>query len=295
MKLSSKINLLLAATILPGLILVSVSFYLLVEDNVLQQVDDQAELVMQEVLAVRSYTVDEIRPLLNQTNDGEFHLQALASYSAAQTAELLRQSRPDYNYREAMFNPTNPRDKASPEEEQIIRQFIDDSNLVRLSGDLETDGVKTRFLAYPIRLINHKCLACHGEPEQAPAAMREIYGDTGGFGWQLNEVIGIELVTVPYSLPESLANKTFIHFLVYLVVIFALLYVVLNIALRKLVLTPVVRLTRMADDISQGNLKGVELKVSGNDELAEMSTTFNQMRRRIIKIVQLVRKLKAQD
>ena len=295
MNLTTKINLILAATILPALLLASVNFYLLAEDNALQQVTDQAELVMQEVLAVRSYTVNEIRPLLNRDNAGEFHLQALASYAAAQTADLLRQSRPDYNYREAMFNPTNPRDKASPEEEQIIKQFIADPDLVRLVGNLEIDDVKTRYVAFPIRLINPKCLACHGAPEQAPAAMRELYGNTGGFGWKLNEVIGTQLVTVPFALSDTLAGKTFIRYLISLIAIFLVLFLILNFTIRKLVLTPVSRLTRMADEISQGNLKGVELKVSGEDELAEMSTAFNHMRRRIIKIVQLVRKMKAQN
>ena len=150
------------------------------------------------------------------------------------------------------------------------------------------------YLAYPIRLINPKCLACHGEPEEAPAAMIEKYGDTAGFGWKLNEVIGMELVTVPYTLSDSLASKTFWRYLIFMALIFLLLFLVLNIAIRRMVLTPVVRLTRMAEEISEGSLKGVELKVNGNDELAQMASTFNHMRRRVIKTVQMVRKLKSQ-
>lgn len=105
----------------------------------------------------------------------------------------------------------------------------------------------------------------------------------------------MELVTVPFALSDTLAGKTFVRYLISLIAIFLVLFLVLNFTIRKLVLTPVVRLTRMADEISQGNLKGVELKVSGEDELAEMSIAFNHMRRRIIKIVQLVRKMKAQN
>jgi nitrogen fixation/metabolism regulation signal transduction histidine kinase len=51
----------------------------------------------------------------------------------------------------------------------------------------------------------------------------------------------------------------------------------------------------MADEVSNGNLKGAEIKVTGKDELAEMSAAFNRMRRSVIKIVQLVRKMKAQE
>ena len=294
MNLTTKINLILGATFLVALLLVGINSYLLTEDNALQQVTDQAELIMQEALAVRSYTVNEIRPLLNQNNDGKFHPQPVPAYAATQTASLLRQSRPNYGYKEAVFNPTNPRDKATPAEEQIIKQFIADPDLAKLIGSQEVNGVKTLYISYPIRIINPKCLACHSTPEAAPAGMRAIYGDTGGFGWKLNEVVGTQMVVVPYTLPAELARKTFFSFLVSLAVIFLLLFFVINITIRKLVLKPVSRITRMADEVSKGNLKSAEIKVTGKDELAEMSAAFNRMRRSVIKIVQLIRKMRAQ-
>ena len=293
MNLTTKINLILGATFLVALLLVGVNSYLLTEDSALQQVTDQAELIMQETLAVRSYTVNEIRPLLNQNNDDKFHPQTLPTYAAMQTANLLRQSRPNYSYKEAVFNPTNPRDKATPAEEGIIRQFIADPELTKLIGSQEVNGIKTLYIAFPIRIINPKCLACHSTPEAAPAAMRAIYGDSGGFGWKLNEVVGTQMVAVPYTLPAELARKTFISFLISLAVIFLLLFFVINITIRKLVLKPVLRLTRMADELSKGNLNSAEIKVTGKDELAEMSAAFNRMRRSVIKVVQLMRKMQA--
>ena len=293
MKLITKINLILSATFLVTLLVAGANSYLLAESNALQQVNEQAELMMQEALAVRSYTVNEIRPLLNQINDGKFYPQTLASYSATKIANLLRQARPDYSYREAVFNPTNPRDKATPTEEKIIRQFIADPELIKLTGSQEVDGIKTFYIAYPIRIINPKCLACHSTPEAAPAAMRTIYGDAGGFGWKLNEVVGTQMVAVPYTLPAEQARKTLINFVVSLVVIFLVLFFVINIAIRKLVLTPVSRLTRMADELGTGNLQGAEIKVTGKDELAEMVVAFNRLRQSLIKIIQLMRKMQA--
>jgi len=293
MNLTTKINLILGATFLVALLLVGVNSYLLTEDSALQQVTDQAELIMQETLALRSYTVNEIRPLLNQNNDDKFHPQTIPAYAAMQTANLLRQSRPNYSYKEAVFNPTNPRDKATPAEEGIIRQFIADPDLTKLVGSQEVNGIKTLYIAYPIRIINPKCLACHSTPEAAPASMRAIYGDSGGFGWKLNEVVGTQMVVVPYTLPAELARKTFISFLISLAVIFLLLFFVINITIRKLVLKPVLRLTRMADELSKGNLNSAEIKVTGKDELAEMSAAFNRMRRSVIKVVQLMRKMQA--
>jgi HAMP domain-containing protein len=293
MKLTTKINLIMGGTFLVGLTLGGVNSYLLTEDNALQQVTDQAELIMQEALAVRSYTVNELRPLLNKNNDGQFYPQTVPAYSATQTANLVKESRPNYSYKEAVFNPTNPRDKATPEEERIINQFIADPNLTRLVGSQEVDGIRTLFISYPIRITNPKCLACHSTPEAAPAAMRAIYGDKGGFGWKLNEIVGTQMVAVPYTLPAELARKTFISFLVSLAALFLLLFLVMNITIRKLVLKPVARITRLADEVSKGNLKDSELKEDGNDEIAEMTRAFNRMRRSLIKIIQLMRKLQA--
>ena len=121
------------------------------------------------------------------------------------------------------------------------------------------------------------------------------YGPANGFGWQLNEIVGTQMVVVPYTLPAQLAQKTFFSFLVSMAVIFIILFLVINIALRKLVLKPVRRITHLADEVSKGNLKDAELKVSGKDEIADMSRAFNRMRRSVIKMVQLMRKMQAQQ
>lgn len=293
MNLTTKINIILGITFTIALTLVGVYSYFLTEDNALQQVTDQAELIMQEALAVRSYTVEEIRPLLNQNNDGKFYPQTVPAYSATQTSNLVRKKRPNYSYKEAVFNPTNPRNKATPAEEQIINQFIANPGLKRLTGSEEVNGTRLLYISYPIKITNPKCLACHSTPEQAPAAMRAIYGDKGGFGWKLNEVVGTQMVVAPYTLPAELASKTFYSFIISLTLLFVALFIVINVMIRRLVLKPVSRITRMADQASKGNLRDSEIKVTGKDEMAEMSAAFNRMRRSVIKIVQLLRKMQA--
>lgn len=109
-------------------------------------------------------------------------------------------------------------------------------------------------------------------------------------------VIGLALVivVVPYALPADLARSSFVGFVVSMAVIFLLLFVVINIAIRRLVLKPVSQVIRMADEISDGNLRNPEIKVTGNDEIAEMLRAFNRMRRSMIKLAQMMQRLKAQ-
>lgn len=290
MNLTTKINIILVSTFTVGLGIGGTYSYYLTEENALLQVTDQAELIMQEALAVRSYTVNEIRPLLNANDDGKFHPQTVPAYGATQTSELVRKSRPDYIYKEAVFNPTNPRDKATAAEEQIINQFIADPGLKKVVGTQEINNVKSLYISYPIKITNGKCLACHSEPEAAPAAMRAIYGDEGGFGWKLNEIVGTQMVVVPYKLPAELAQKTFYSFLISLGLIFFVLFVVINIMIRSLVLKPVMVMTKMADDLSKGNVGAQEAVIDGKDEIADLSRSFNRMRRSVIKIVQMLKK-----
>lgn len=295
MNLATKFNIILVITFSIGLAIGAFYSYQLTEDNALQQVTDQAELIMQEALAVRSYTVNEIRPLLNKNNDGEFHRQTVPAYSATQTANIVRKTRPNYIYKEAVFNPTNPRDKASKQEEAIINQFIADPELKKLVGNYSNRSTKSLYIAYPIKITNPNCLSCHSTPEAAPAAMRAIYGDQSGFGWKLNEIVGTQMVVVPYTLPAELAQKTFYSFVASLILLFLVLFIVINVMIRKLILKPIVTMTQMADDVSKGNITGDELEVSGKDEISDLSRSFNRMRRSVIKIVQLLRKSQAKS
>ncbi|MBL6999892.1 MAG: DUF3365 domain-containing protein [Gammaproteobacteria bacterium] len=182
MNLTAKFNIILAITFSIGLVIGGFYSYYLTEDNALQQVTDQAELIMQEALAVRSYTVNEIRPLLNKLEDNQFYPQTVPAYSATQTSNIVREKRPEYRYKEAVFNPTNPRDKATPWEEQIIQQFIRNPELSRHVGKVDIDGIKSLYISYPIKITNPNCLACHSSPQVAPQSMVDIYGDKGGFG-----------------------------------------------------------------------------------------------------------------
>ena len=295
MKLTTKINIILVSTFSIGLIAGGLYSFYLTEDNARQQVTDQAELIMQEALAVRSYTVNEVRPLLSQLKDGLFHPQTVPAYGATQTSNLVREKRPNYIYKEAVFNPTNPRDKASPQEEVIINQFIADPNLKKLVGSQDKNGTRSFYIAYPIKITNPKCLACHSTVAAAPKAMLAIYGDKGGFGWKLNEIVGTQMVEVPFTLPAELAQKTFYSFLISLATLFVVLFLVINIMIRRMVLKPVMIMTHMAEEVSKGNIAGNELEVSGKDEMADLSRSFNRMRRSVIKIVQLFKKVQARS
>jgi len=259
--------------------------YNLTQDNALRQVTDQAELLLEHSVALRNYTVTEIRPLTEGGSDKyeEFHPQTVPAYAATQVANIFRKKRPEYSYKEAVFNPTNIRDNAAPWEEKIINQFIDDPALDKIVGSRFVKRKKSLYIAHPIKITNPGCLECHSTPDRAPASMVAKYGDKNGFGWKLGETIGTQMVLVPYTLPELIANQTFKSFITSTALIFLALFIAINIMLRMVVLTPIKTMTDAAEKLATGDIKGAKVDVFSDDEISELGTSINKLRRILAK------------
>jgi len=198
----------------------------LLEQNAHKQVSYQAELLLDQIDSIRTYTVEEIRPLTKQNNldYASFHPQSVPAYAATKIASDFSAKRPEYSYKEAVINPTNIRDRAAPWEVAIIEQFKLEQAEDFLSGTRWVEGVKSLYIAKPIQILNEACLECHSTPEAAPTAMIDKYGNKNGFGWKLGEVVGTRMLIVPFSLPSRLANNTFSTFIYILAgILFAIL------------------------------------------------------------------------
>jgi protein-histidine pros-kinase len=120
--------------------------------------------------------------------------------------------------------------------------------------------------------------------------MVKIYGPNNGFGWKLNEVIGAQIVSVPMELPIRNANRAFVTFMTSLTVVFAVLFVILNVMLTLLIVQPITHLSYAADQISKGKLDVGELPEKGRDEVSQLGKAFNRMRRSLEKAIALIDK-----
>ena len=82
-----------------------------------------ASLMLDSALASRAYTANEIDPLLAGQMQTHFLPQSIPYYAATQNFISLRERHPDFYYKEATLNPSNPRDRATDWEADIIQQF----------------------------------------------------------------------------------------------------------------------------------------------------------------------------
>ncbi len=279
MGLRTKFNLVLLAAFLSALAATAYVSKRLLQENALAEVIHNGELMMESALAIRSYTVGQVKPLLEPLLDTRFLPQTVPAYAATETLYALRQKFPDFSYKEATLNPTNRRDLADSTEAEIIKRFAADPKLDELRGERYLSSGKVAYVARPIRISNGACLQCHSVPEAAPVSQISLYGRERGFGWQMNEVVGAQIVTVPMSLPIANANAVFNTFIAALALVFAAMFVVLNIMLTLLIIRPISELSAVADQVSVGNTELPEFNDTGNDEVARLRRSFNRMRR----------------
>jgi HAMP domain-containing protein len=289
MGLRLKFNLVLLAVFVTGLGVTGYISYELLHRNAREEVLRNAGVMMEAALSMRSYTVGHVRPNL-AVNPDKFLPESVPAFGATEIMTLMSKKYPDYAYKEATLNPTNPRNRAVEWESDIVTTFRNDAAQTEISGMRDTPTGRSLYLARPLQIKDAACLSCHTTAEMAPAAMVRIYGPNNGFGWKLNEVVGAQVVSVPMNLPIRNANRAFVTFMSSLAVVFAVLFVLLNMMLTALIVQPITQLSEAADQISRGKVDIAELPTKGTDEVSQLGQAFNRMRRSLEKAISLIDK-----
>ncbi len=181
--------------------------YTVLHKHAREEVLTHAGMMMEAALAIRGYTIKEIRPLLTLQMKRDFLPQSVPSYAATQNFNSVRENHPEYTYKEAALNPTNPRDQATDWEADIIQAF---------------------------------------------------------------------------------RNKEFLIFIASLIAIFVTIFIVINIMLNQIVVKRVRAMAHISDEVSIGHQEVPEFSDTGKDEIADLSQSFNRMRRSLEKAMQML-------
>ncbi len=283
MKLTLKFNLVLIVVFSGGLAITALLSWNILQQNAKKEVTERAGLMMESALAVRGYTVSEIRPLLRLQMKKVFVPQSVPAYAATQTFNKLREKHPQYAYKEATLNPSNPRNRAVDWEADIVQVFRNNPDHKEIIGVRKTPTGDSLYLARPMQIKNPGCLTCHSTVEAAPKTLVAAYGDANGFGWKLNEIVGARIVSVPMSVPLQKAREAFETFMGSLVAVFVVIVIILNIMLRYIVIRPITEMSGIADQVSRGNMNAAEFSERGKDEIGVLAVSFNRMRRSLEK------------
>lgn len=288
MKLTTKFNLVLILVFSISLLATGYFTQRIVRDSAKEEIVQHAGMMMEAAIAMRSYTVNEIRPLLAHKLKKTFLPQTVPAYAATQAFEKLRERHPEYSYKEATLNPTNPRDRAADWEADIISLFKNQSDKKEFIGVRETPSGKILYLARPIRITNAGCLTCHSTTKAAPKSLLAKYGEANGFGWQMNEVVGAQIVTVPMTVTIEKAKKVFKTFMGAMGAIFVVVMILLTIMLRTVIIKPITKMAKVADEVSLGNMEAPEFDSERKDEIGTLAASFTRMRRSLGKAMTMI-------
>jgi protein-histidine pros-kinase len=288
MGLRLKFNLVLIAVFLIGFAAAGFTSRQLLQDNARDEVVRNARLMMDTALAVRAYTVAQIKPHMDPMLAENFLPQTVPAYAATETLNELHKKYPDYGYKEATLNPTNPRDRATDWEADLVNQFRQSEGTKELISERQGATGRQLYISKPIQISNPACLACHSVPSAAPNSMIKVYGEANGFGWKHNEVIGAQVVTVPMDIPIRNAERALKTFMASLAGVFAVVFVVLNLMLSWLIIHPIRNMSMAADKISTGDFDVPEFRARGKDEVAVLGGAFNRMRRSLDKAMKMI-------
>ncbi len=288
MGLRLKFNLVLAVVFLAGFAAAGLISRQLLQQNARDEVVRSAQLMMEAAISVRTYTVDQIRPHLIKQLDEVFLPQTVPAFAATEAVMQLQKKYPDFSYKEATLNPTNPRNRAADWEADLVQQFRLHSDVKEIVSERQSGTGRSLFIAKPIQIGNPACLQCHSVAAAAPPTMLKIYGEANGFGWKHNEIVGAQVVTVPMDVPLRNADRAFTTFMASLAGVFIVVFIVLNIMLSWLIVRPIRRMSQAADKVSTGEFSVPEFNEKGKDEVAVLGSSFNRMRRSLEKAMQMI-------
>ncbi len=129
MKLIWKFNLVLLGIFVLGFVIAGYISYRALQANAREEILQNARLMMESALSSRNYTTTQVKPLLETQMKYKFLPQTVPAYAATEQFNELRKKHPDYTYKEATLNPTNPRNRAADWEADVVnifRQHVDD-------------------------------------------------------------------------------------------------------------------------------------------------------------------------
>ena len=148
--------------------------------------------------ATRTYVKDVLRPAVSDLIPQESFIPHAMSttFVGREIMGRLRKRFPDFKYKRAASNPTNPVNQADAFELSMLEWFNENPQAREWHGLIQKNNRSfyTRLRAITAR---DECLRCHGVPEDAPRDMKAIYGTTGGFGYEVGSVVAADTIYIP--------------------------------------------------------------------------------------------------
>ncbi|TBR56842.1 histidine kinase [Westiellopsis prolifica IICB1] len=281
LKIGTKVNLLLILVFIISILVTSTTLSTLLQHRAQNEVTSKAIILMHTMNSVRKYTQYRINPLLKSKLETEtqFIPETVPAFSAIKIFEDFRKDEKfkKFIYREAAINPTNLRDKADSFETKILQSFRKNQKNQEITGFRNLPQGEVFYIARPLAITQPSCLECHSTIEKAPKSLLASYGTKNGFGWQLNEIVAAQIISVPSEEVFEDADHSWSMIMGLVIAIFALVILLLNLLIKRAIVQRIKAIEKIAQQVSVGNMS-IDFDEKYNDEIGGLGVAFNRMK-----------------
>ena len=206
----------------------------------------QAELVMSSLESTRGYIREVLRPkMFAELGNDHFMIEAMStSYITRVIMDRFTEELPDFKYRRAAIDARNPDFEVNSQERKMIDYFRKNKQEQEWHGMTRVKNNRYYTLYQPVSFTN-SCLHCHGDPADAPSAIRDIYGTTRGFERQTDVVTGIQSISIPIELSLTSIWQTSFRMFGAVLLLAILLYGTIWLLFHQLIITNLRELVKL--------------------------------------------------
>jgi methyl-accepting chemotaxis protein len=187
------------------------------------------------------------------------------------------------------MNPLAQENKADYYEEWILSQFNQNPALKELKGLRMDTKEPLYYIARPVLADRDECLRCHGDITSAPPEQVQRYGAASGYNYVKGTVVGSNIIYVPASVPIAIAKRSTVVVAVVFTALFFILFIAINLLIRRSIILPIERFVQTADQVSKGKFDNA-FDVSTEDELKTLADAFTRLKTSIVMMMEMMKK-----
>ena len=292
--MSIRIRFLLLIGILSLLATIGIAFasYQFSLNNAVEEAKSKGQLVFDYIESSRQFYKQHQRNTIMELIPRDKFIPELQSgFTLTRgVAEKFLKKNPDYIFKQASLDPLHLPNKADKDDLDIINTFKKQPDKKYDDGRIIKKGEAYYYVAKPIKIGSKKCLRCHGDPANAPAEQKTIYGTAHGYNWKLGDIASAYIVYVPLQKAFGLAKKEAFKLVAIGIVCIAVMMLILWAFFSMYVINPITMLEKRATEISLGKNLSETISTSSDDEIGSLARSVDRLRISVEKMLQRFKK-----
>jgi PAS domain S-box-containing protein len=251
----------------------------------LAEAEAKAQIIMDHKLAVHHYYHEELRPkLMDLTkpilSDDFFEPYSMSPLYAIRRIGLHFRSISTTKYidKNCTIGARNPENEANDFERDFINELNRNPGLIKKTQIRFIDGQPYFILLSRGLEMKESCFRCHGSPDKAPLDLISQYGSELGFNRELGKTVSAISIGIPLKETYIAAERFSIRLSGLFLTVFACLFIVQHLLMRRLFFDPLKKIHNKALEIADSDKHlGEAIPHPPGKELADLTYAFNRM------------------